>query len=107
MEHSPATGVLVETLLDCGADGTVAEADAAITRLANAPAEDGMVIREIFLLRLHALLARARHDDGAYRSYLIATVMRRERLASAAMSPGPRRCHDPLRGQRTLRNVTS
>jgi class 3 adenylate cyclase len=65
----PATGVLVETLLDRGADGAVVEADAAITRLANAPAEDGMVIREIFLLRLHALLARARRDDGAYRSY--------------------------------------
>ncbi len=65
----PATGVLVETLLDHGADIDVAEADAAITRLANAPAEDGLVIREIFLLRLRALLARARHDDGAYRSY--------------------------------------
>ena len=37
----PATGVLVETLLDRGADGDVAEAEAAIKRLAAAPADDG------------------------------------------------------------------
>ena len=37
----PATGVLVETLLDRGADGDVAEAEAAIERLAAAPADDG------------------------------------------------------------------
>src|SRR5262245_56386050 len=33
----PATGVLVETLLDGGVDGDIAEAEAAITRLAAAP----------------------------------------------------------------------
>ena len=65
----PATGVLVETLLDRGTDGDVAEAAAAITRLADAPAEDDLVIREIWLLRLRALLARARGDDTAYRDY--------------------------------------
>ena len=65
----PATGVLVETLLDRGADGDVAEAEAAIIRLADAPADDGLVIREIWLLRLRALLARARGDDDAYRDY--------------------------------------
>ncbi len=37
----PATGVLVETLLDRGADGDVAEAEAAIERLAAAPTDDG------------------------------------------------------------------
>ena len=58
----PATGVLVETLLDRGADGDVAEAEAAIERLAGAPADDGLVIRDIWLLRLRALLARARGD---------------------------------------------
>ncbi len=63
----PATGVLVETLLDRGAEGDVAEAEAAIERLAAAPAEDGLVIRDIWLLRLRALLARARGDDIAYR----------------------------------------
>ena len=64
-----ATGVLVETLLDRGADGDVAEAEAAIERLATASAEDGLVIREIWLLRLRALLARAHGDDTAYRDY--------------------------------------
>ena len=62
----PATGVLVETLLDRGADGDVAEAEAAIERLAAAPAEDGLVMRDIWLLRLRALLARAHGDDAAY-----------------------------------------
>ena len=37
----PATGVLVETLLDRGAESDVAEAEAAIERLAAAPADDG------------------------------------------------------------------
>ena len=40
---TPATGVLVETLLDRGAEGDVAEAEAAITKLADAPADDGLV----------------------------------------------------------------
>ena len=65
----PATGVLVETLLDRGADGDVAEAEAAIERLAAAPADGGLVIREIWLLRLRALLARAHGDDAAYRTF--------------------------------------
>jgi hypothetical protein len=63
-----ATGVLVETLLDRGADGDVAEAEAAIIRLADAPADDGLVIRDIWLLRLRALLAKA-HGDAAYCDY--------------------------------------
>jgi len=47
----------------------MAEAEAAIIRLADAPADDGLVIREIWLLRLRALLARARGDEDAYRDY--------------------------------------
>jgi class 3 adenylate cyclase len=62
----PATGVLVETLLDRGADGDVAEAEAAIERLAAAPADEGLVIRDIWLLRLRTLLARAHGDATAY-----------------------------------------
>ncbi len=65
----PGTVVLVETLLDRGADGDVAEAEAAINRLAAAPADDGLVIRDVWLLRLRALLARAHGDDTAYRDY--------------------------------------
>jgi hypothetical protein len=62
----PATGVLVETLLERGADADVAEAEAAIERLAVAPADVGLAIRDIWLLRLRALLARAHGDDAAY-----------------------------------------
>ena len=61
-----ATGVLVETLLDRGADADVAEAEAAIERLAAAPADEGLVLRDIWLLRLRALLARAHSDAAAY-----------------------------------------
>jgi hypothetical protein len=65
----PATGVLVETLLDREADGDVSEAEAAIERLAAAPAEDGLVMRDLWLLRLYALLARARSEDAAYAKF--------------------------------------
>ena len=70
----PATGVLVETLLDRGAERDVAEAEAAIERLAAAPADEGLVIREIWLLRLRALLARAQGDSGLTRTSGIATA---------------------------------
>ncbi len=63
-----ATDVLVETLLDRGADGDVVEAEAAIDRLARPPA-DGFMLRDVVLLRLHALLARARREETAYRDY--------------------------------------
>ncbi len=65
----PATGVLVETLLERGSDGDVAEAEAAIERLAAAPADDGLVVRDVWLLRLCALLARAHGDATAYTNF--------------------------------------
>jgi hypothetical protein len=77
----PATGVLVETLLERGAGADVAEAEAAIERLAAAPADDGSVVRDIWLLRLHALLARARGDEMDYRDY-------RDRYRAMAKSLG-------------------
>ena len=77
----PATGVLVATLLDRGSDGDVAEAEAAIERLAAAPADEGLVMREIWLLRLRALLARA-HGDGAAYAHL------RDRYRDMATSLG-------------------
>jgi adenylate cyclase len=61
-----ATGFLVETLLDRGTETDLAEAEATIARLAAAPAE-GSVVRDIWLLRSGALLARARGDDAGYR----------------------------------------
>ena len=63
------TGVLVETLLERGAEGDLAEAQEAIDWLANLPADEGWAMRDITLLRLRALLARAHGDDTAYRDY--------------------------------------
>ena len=62
-----STGTLVDTLLERGAEGDLAEAQEAFERLANQSADDGSAMREITLLRLRALLARARGDDVAYR----------------------------------------
>jgi hypothetical protein len=68
----PATGVLVETLLDRGADGDLVEAEAAVERLAeatierSAEADGGFAVREIWLLRLRALLARSHGDATTY-----------------------------------------
>ena len=76
----PATGVLVETLLGRGAEGDVAEAEVAIERLAAAPADDGLAIRDIWLLRLRALLARARGDDVAYKDLMSRYRMMAESL---------------------------
>jgi hypothetical protein len=73
--------VLVETLLDRGADGDVAEAEAATERLAAAPADEGLVMREIWLLRSRALLARAHGDKAGYRDY-------RDRYRAMAISLG-------------------
>jgi len=77
----PATGVLVETLLDHGTESDVAGAEAAIERLAAAPADDGLVARDIWLLRLRALLARTQGDDTAYRDF-------RDRYRAMATSLG-------------------
>lgn len=64
-----ATGVLVQTLLDRAAERDVAEAEAVIERLATAPADEGLAIREVWLHRLRALLARARGDIAAYHHF--------------------------------------
>jgi hypothetical protein len=60
------TGALVETLLDRGAESDVVEAQAAIERLVAAPG-DGTCVRDIWLLRLRALVARAHNDHASYR----------------------------------------
>jgi hypothetical protein len=61
-----AIGFLVETLLERGATGDVQEAEAAIERFADAQGDEGLVIRDIWLLRLRALLARAHGEAVAY-----------------------------------------
>jgi hypothetical protein len=62
----PATGVLAETLIDRGTVADLAQAEAAIERLAQAPTEARLALRDVWLLRLHVLLARARGDAAAY-----------------------------------------
>ena len=76
------TGVLVETLLERGAEGDLAEAQEAIDRLANLRADEGSAMREITLLRLRALLARARGDELPTADLVIAIARWRNRLAS-------------------------
>jgi adenylate cyclase len=62
-----ATSVLVEALLQRGGAGDLDEAEGAIEQLAAVPTDPGFVLHEITLLRLRALLARARGDEAAYR----------------------------------------
>ncbi|GFG69755.1 ATP-binding protein [Mycolicibacter senuensis] len=64
-----ATNVLVETLLEGATATDLAEAEAAIELLATAPAEENLAIRDIWLLRLQALLARARDNTAQYADF--------------------------------------
>jgi len=64
-----ATAVLVETLLDHGAESAADEAEAAIDRLTAAMGDD-FVLGDIMLLRLRALLSHARQDQVAYRGFI-------------------------------------
>jgi len=59
-----------------------------------APTDDGVALRDIWLLQLQALLARAHGDAAAYAHYGTATAAWRERLALKGISRGPRRCHN-------------
>ena len=60
---------LAAMLLDRSTERDLVEADEAIDRMANVPLDHGCAVRDIFLLRLRALLARARGDDVAYRDF--------------------------------------
>lgn len=65
------TGVaaLAEVLLRRGSVGDVEEAGRRADQLAAIPTEPGFVLNEIALLRLRAMLARAKGDAAAYRGY--------------------------------------
>ena len=52
-----------------GADGDIAEAQAAIDTLAAVPTGPGYVMHELPLLRMRALLAQACGDEDGYRDY--------------------------------------
>jgi adenylate cyclase len=64
-----AVEALGELLLRRGEADDLAEAAAAIERLAAVPTDPGFVLHELPLLRLRALLARARHDESGSWKY--------------------------------------
>jgi adenylate cyclase len=64
-----ATTALVEALLRRGGPSDFEEARAAVDRLAAVPTEPQFVLPDLWLLRSHALLARADNDLPAYRDY--------------------------------------
>lgn len=59
-----ASTVLTEAFLQRGGRGDLDQAQAAIARLADAPMEPGLVLKDIFLLRAQALLAYSTGDAG-------------------------------------------
>ncbi len=59
------TGIHVETLLERGTERDLTEAQEAIDRLSSL-SDNGTAMREITLLRLRTMLARARGDAGAH-----------------------------------------
>lgn len=62
-----AAGVLVETLVRRGTGDDLAEAAQVITQLGELRADQtGVAMRDVWLLRLKALVARARGDDASY-----------------------------------------
>jgi hypothetical protein len=65
----PATAVLVEVLVARATEADLADAEAAVERLADIPGAEGWVARDVMLLRLRALLAWARGDTTRYRDY--------------------------------------
>jgi adenylate cyclase len=63
------TNVLVEALLRRGGTEDLQDAKVAVDRLAAQPVEPGLVVRNIWLLRARALLARAYGDNTAYQDH--------------------------------------
>jgi hypothetical protein len=57
-------GILAEALIERGVGGDLAEAEAAIDRITNTRAGDDLAIRDVILLRLRTLVARARADPS-------------------------------------------
>jgi adenylate cyclase len=64
-----AVTVLIESLLARGTDADLQEAQDAVDRLAAVPTEPGFILFEVALLRLRALLARARGELADYREF--------------------------------------
>jgi adenylate cyclase len=60
---------LTESLLYRGTAADLSEAKEVINRLAAVPTEPGVIVYEIWLLRMRALLAQAERDDTTYRDH--------------------------------------
>jgi adenylate cyclase len=75
-----ASATLVEALLNREYGGDLDEANAVIHRLSASPTEDGFVLKDITLLRLRTLMARARGEQDDYRRLLESYRVRAESL---------------------------
>ena len=64
--YIPAVGELVALLVDRGTESDLAEAQDAVSKLEAVPAE-GSVMRDIWVLRMRTLVARAHGDESGYR----------------------------------------
>jgi adenylate cyclase len=67
--RAAATTAFVKALLQRGSGEDVDEAARVIDQLAAIPTEPGFVLFDVALLRLRALLARARGNEAAYRDF--------------------------------------
>jgi len=67
--RGPATTALVEALLARGSAADFEDAERAVDTLEAVPTEPGFVLHQLPILRLRALLARARGDDDGYRQF--------------------------------------
>ena len=63
------TEIFVDTLLERGSETDLFEAQRAVERLSRTRPTEDWVIRDVTLLRLNALLARARGDDETYAEF--------------------------------------
>jgi hypothetical protein len=61
-----AAEALVETLLERGREGDLAEAEAAIDRMENLPVDFRWAAADIAVLRLRALLSQSRGEEAFY-----------------------------------------
>ena len=88
--RSATAGVLVDTLLARGEKGDIGEADRVIQRLAIGPGE-APLYREVWLLRLRALVARARGEEFVTANWHSDTASWQHRSASRVIWRWPRR----------------
>jgi class 3 adenylate cyclase len=63
------TDMLVKALLEVGTEKDIQDAGVALDRLSAVPQLDGSVFRDLILLRLWALVARARGDEAGFRDF--------------------------------------